>query len=183
MRFADVNLDHGSFDYSLMEGLEPDFSGRSLSGPAFLEAIPPPAHSCIQLHRLKKGQNLAHLFLLYHHFGAKAIILVNTEDNFTLSQELMDTIPGPSREGIARINCVLVSKAIGSDILKTNNNLQGSVSCEICPHSCEDVEVLLTPPFSTSQYKPKKGLLPAVYLADLLSTVCLTLHNQSTLFI
>ena len=120
-------------DYSVIKGLEPDLP---IQGPAFLEAIPPPAIHCIQLHRLKHGQNLAHLVLLYHHFGAKAIIFVNTESKFKfcLPQELLNTI-NLSREGTTRVNCVIVSKDVGGELIE--HCRQGGVTCEISYHSCD----------------------------------------------
>ena len=120
-------------DYSVIKGLEPDLP---IQGPAFLEAIPPSVTPCIQLHRLERGQNLAHLVLLYHHFGAKAIIFVNIESKFKfcLPQELLNTI-NLSREGTTRVYCVLVAKEIGDELI--DHCCQGGVTCEISYHSCE----------------------------------------------
>ena len=148
MRFKNDHF-HQLKDYSIIKGLEPD--DLPIHGRAFLEAIPPPTTPCIQLHRLEHGQNLAHLFLLYHHFGAKAIIFVNTADNFCLPQELLNTT-NASREGTTRVNCVLVSKAAGDDLI--SHCSQGGISCDISPYSCENQPP--STPFSHNR-KPEKG--------------------------
>ena len=151
-------------DYSVIkDSVEPDIPIR---GPAFLEAIPPPATPCIQLHRLKHGQNLAHLFLLYHHFGAEAIIFVNTANTFCLPQELLNTID-MSRERTTRVNCVIVSKAAGDDLV--NHCLQGPVACEISPHSCENEP--LSAPFPYAR-KSEKG-------EDCMHKVCKNIYSIS----
>ena len=79
-------------DYGIIEELNPDFKGQeSVSGPSLLEMIPPPTPTTqyIQVHRLSGDENLSHLLLAYHHYGAaKAVIFVNTSDEFQLHQDL-----------------------------------------------------------------------------------------------
>ena len=152
MRFKTDDSQQRTDNYSIIKGLEPDFGGKLLSGPAFLEAIPPPVTPCIQLHRLKKGQNLAHLFLLYQHYRAKAVILANTEDDYILLQELLSTI-SVTREGPANVNCVLVSKDVGKVLITSISCVQG-VTCEISPYSHENEPP--SAPFQPNK-KPEKG--------------------------
>ena len=124
-------------DYSTINDLESS-TGRLLQQqPTYLETIPPPSRECIQLHRLEKGQNMAHLLVLYHHFGASTVIFINTSDNYELQPELMATLAVAKKNPPRGINCILISLGDGKKLIKGIED-HHNVFCWISSSSCAD---------------------------------------------
>ena len=137
------------FDYVAIKGLPLNLKDRSLQRSAYLEAIPPPVHGCIQLHRLKEGQDLAHLLVLYTRFGAKAIIFVNTRDGYELQPDLTSTL-SVIKGSSYKYCCVLISRSDGERLIDYTNDFKG-VFCEINSGSCSDDELLIVKDYHTSK--------------------------------
>ena len=97
-------------------------------GPLLIETVQLPSTTTqyIQLHRLSGNENLSHLLLVYHHYGAaKAVIFVNTSNELKLSQDLLSTFPVSSK-----ILCFIISKSAGTNLI-SNFGLLQSIDCEI----------------------------------------------------
>ena len=134
------------YDYGIIEKLKPDFKGEeSVSGPFLLEMIPPPSPAIqyIQVHRLSGNENLSHLLLAYHHYGAaKAVIFVNTSDEFQLHQNLLNTLPATSEEYSKQLS-MLIPKRAGTDLV-VNIRRFPSLRCKIHSASVDAFNLELT---------------------------------------
>ena len=108
-------------DYFIIEELKPDFKGEeSISGPFLLEMIPPPTLvvQYIQVHRLNGNENLSHLLLAYHQYGAaRAVVFVNTCDESQLHQDLLNTLPAADEE-YSKLLSIVVQKSAGTELVK-----------------------------------------------------------------
>ena len=122
----------------------------------YLETIPPPSRDCIQLHRLKKGQNIAHLLVLYHHFGASAVIFVNTSNDYELQPELMATLAVVKKNPPRGINCILISRGDGKRLIEKSDGFQ-YVYCGISFSSCTDELYIVPDHYPVTQSKTKVG--------------------------
>ena len=143
--------------------MKPDFrEEESVSGPFLLEKIPPPTPTTqyIQVHRLSGDENLSHLLLAYHHYGAaKAVIFVNTSDEFHLHQDLLNTLPASSEE-YSKLLSVLIPKRAGTDLVVNIRRFPFS-RCNIHFASVDNVnleptEMSIAPAYPSSA---DKGLL------------------------
>ena len=131
-------------DYGVIEGTQ---KGETyICGPLLIETVQPPPTTTqyIQLHRLSGKENLSHLLLVYHHYSAaKAVIFINTSDEFQLSQNLLDTLPVSSKE-YSKIFCFVITKSAGADLVELYSLFQ-PVQCRINFFST-DTERLIRPP-------------------------------------
>ena len=100
----------------------------SIYAPLLIETVQPPTSMIqyIQLHRLSGNENLSHLLLVYHHYSAaKAVIFVNTSNEFQLHQNLLDTLPVNPQ-----ILCFIITKSAGTDLVDIFSLFQ-SIQCRI----------------------------------------------------
>ena len=166
-------------DYCIIEELKPDFRGEeSVSGLFLLEKIPPPSPTAqyIQVHRLSGNENLSHLLLAYHHYGAaKAVVFVNTSDEFQLHQDLLNTLPASSEE-YSKLLSVLIPKKAGTDLVMKIH--RPSSRCEIhsasvdLEQNLEQTETTIAPTYPSPA---EKGLyIKAGYFA--VTIACLSNH-------
>ena len=130
----------------------------------YLETIPPPSRDCIQLHRLKKGQNIAHLLVLYHHFGASAVIFVNTNNDYELQPELMATLAVAKKNPPRGINCILISCGDGRKLIDKSDGFQ-NVYCGISSSSCTDELYIVSDHYPDTKSKTKVGRVSIVSAA------------------
>ena len=119
---------------------------QRLRYPTYVET---PQHGCIQLHMLKKGQNLAHLLVLYACFGAEGVIFVNTKDGYELRPDLMSTL-AVIKGSYQNYCCVLVSRTDGEQLMKIINQFP-IIFCEINTGSCSADEFVLADDYYSSK--------------------------------
>ena len=142
-------------DYSSINDLVSSNGQLLQQQPTYLETIPPPSHECIQLHRLEKGQNMAHLLVLYHHFGASTVIFINTSDNYELQQELMATLAVAKRNPPRGINCILISLGDGKKLIKGIED-HHNVFCWISSSSfADDIQHIVPDQYPDAPSKPR----------------------------
>ena len=118
----------------------------SINGPLLLETVQPPPTTTqyIQLHRLSGNENLSHLLLVYHHYGAAmAVIFVNTSDEFVLNQYLLKTLPASSEE-YSKLLCFLITKSAGTDLVANFSRFQ-SIQCQINSISTDSARLQRSP--------------------------------------
>lgn len=136
LRCVVANFQQCEFNYCTIGSLPSYFKEDTLRRPAYLETLlsSPEEHGCIQLHRLKEGQNLAHLLILYSSFSAVAVIFVNTNDDYALLPEFIDLIAVDSNSPASFCPNILITKSDGDFLIEKSNNFQGVV-CEISAES------------------------------------------------
>ena len=124
-------------DYGVIEEtLRPE---SSIYGPLLIETVQPPSTTTqyIQLHRLSGNENLSHLLLVYHHYGAAmAVIFVNTSEEFQLHHDLLNTLPASSDE-YSKLLCFIITKSAGTDLVANFSRFQ-SIQCKINSFSTAD---------------------------------------------
>ena len=148
--------------------MKPDFKGQeSVSGPFLLEMIPPPTPTTqyIQVHRLSGDENLSHLLLAYHHYGAaKAVIFVNTSDEFQLHQDLLNTLPASSEE-YSKLLSVLIPKRAGTDLVVNIRRFPFS-RCKIYSASVNDENLELTEMATALTHHPSPAAEKGLYIKE-----------------
>ena len=107
-----------------------------------VEKIPPPisAVQYIQVHRLNGNENLSHLLLAYHHYGAaRAVVFVNTCEESQLHQDLLNTLPAADEE-YSKLLSIVVQKSAGTELVKNIHRFPW-LRCKIRSASTEDVSL------------------------------------------
>ena len=150
----------------------------SIFGPLLIETVQPPSSATqlptIQLHKLTGNEDLSHLLLVYHHCSAaKAVIFVNTSDDFQLPKNLLDTLSVPSKE-YSEMLCLIITNSVGTDLLG-RFRLFSSIQCTITSVS---VDSMYLPRPETDPRAPPRHLQGTVLLSDIEKKKLLIIVNQ-----
>ena len=132
----------------------------------------------IQVHRLNGNENLSHLLLAYHQYGAaRAVVFVNTCDESKLHQDLLNTLPAAGEE-YSKLLSIVVQKSAGTELVKNISRFP-LFRCNIYStgvHESESFE--LTELTMVSHPSPaEKGVYDQLLCFYAETVVCATVHS------